>query len=311
MSTKPPGPNDLKCERLMSSPPAAGGPVTVGDYAEGYGLLRDVKPSTLEQYQIVARTFERWAGGPVLLSDLDELLVSRWLQAYSATVAAATVRAKRTTLLVLWRAAADDGLCRPPSRRIRAVRTSAPRTLVEAWTIDEVELLLAAARGLRRPHRCGLPRSTWWDLAIRVAWDSGLRWGDLVRLEVSAIRPDGTATVIQSKTGRPVTFRLSSTTLDALRASLEIVPRRLVCPWPSTREAFTRQAKRLVGLAGIRAGTWKWLRRASGTDVEAQRAGSGGAHLGHAPGSRVFAESYGDQAILGRQIPSPRPLRAG
>jgi hypothetical protein len=68
------------------------------------------------------------------------------------------------------------------------------------------------------------------------------------------------------------------------------------------------QARILVAKAGIRAGTWKWLRRASGTDVEVQRPGAGSVHLGHAPGSRVFAESYADAEILGRQIPTPRPL---
>jgi hypothetical protein len=27
-----------------------------------------------------------------------------------------------------------------------------------------------------RWHPCGIRRSAWWDLAIRVAWDAGLRW---------------------------------------------------------------------------------------------------------------------------------------
>ena len=207
-----------------------------------------------------------------------------------------------------WRAAADDGLCDPPTRRIRSIRRSAPRPVVEAWTIGEVEQLVAACRGLPRRHRCGLPRRQWWDLAVRVAWDSGPRWGDLVALPVARVRPDGTVSVVQAKTGRAATFRLSAGTLDVLRASLVACPRLLVCPWPASQVTFTAQVRILVAKAGIRAGTWKWLRRASGTDVEVQRPGAGSVHLGHAPGSRVFAESYGDAEILGRQIPTPRPL---
>jgi integrase len=283
-------------------------PETLGAYARQYGLLRDCKPGTLRQYVIVADLFERWAGRPVLLEQLDETSVSEWLRDYAAEAAPATVRGKKTMLLALWRAAADDGLCEPPTRRIRSIRRSAPRPLVEAWTLEEVEALLAAARNLQRRHRCGLTRAAWWDLAIRVAWDSGLRWGDLVQLPVARIRPDGSATVIQAKTGRPVSFRLSGPTVAALRASLAACPREIVCPWPASQESFLAQVRILVRKAGIRPGTWKWLRRGSGTDVELQRPGAGSVHLGHAPGSRVFAESYGDPTILGRQIPAPRSL---
>jgi integrase len=122
------------------------------------------------------------------------------------------------------------------------------------------------------------------------------------------VRPDGTTTIIQAKTGRPVSVVLSPGTLEALRVSLAACPRLLVCPWPASQETFTAQVRVLVRRAGIRAGTWKWLRRASGTDVEVQRPGAGSVHLGHAPGSRVFAESYGDPEILGRLLPGPRPL---
>jgi integrase len=284
------------------------GPSTLGKYAQAYSLLRDVKAGTLRQYQIVATLYERWAGGPVLLEQLDETSVSEWLRDYGQTAAPATVRGKKAMLLALWRAAADDGLCDPPTRRIRSIRRSAPRPLVEAWTLAEVEQLVAACRGLPRRHRCGLPRRQWWDLAVRVAWDSGLRWGDLVNLPVARVRPDGTTTIIQAKTGRPVSFVLSPGTLEALRVSLAACPRLLVCPWPASQETFTAQVRVLVRRAGIRAGTWKWLRRASGTDVEVQRPGAGSVHLGHAPGSRVFAESYGDPEIIGRLLPGPRPL---
>lgn len=284
------------------------GPETIGAYVDNYTLLRDVKPETVRQYRITATLFERWAGGPVRLDELDEQTISAWLRDYAASgVEPHTVRSKKVGILCLWRAAADEGLCEPPTRRVRAVRV--PYKVVEAWDIDEVERLLEACKKLKRWHRCGLRRSAWFDLAVRVAWDSGLRWGDLIRLPVSAVRPDGSAAWCQSKVRRPVVFRLSPSTMEALRKSLEVAPRELVCPWPSSRETFQDQVERLVALAGIRPGTWKWIRRSSATDVEVQKAGAASAHLGHVPGSRVAEQSYIAPAILGRTAPCPRELQ--
>lgn len=282
------------------------GPKTLGEYVrQSYTLLRDVRPETLRQYTIAAELFERWAGGPVLLEQLDEASVSAWLRDYAATVKPATVRAKKVQILALWRAAADDGLAQEPSaRRVRRVRV--PAQVVTAWTREEVERLLVAAAGLPRRHPSGLSRAAWFDLAIRVAWDSGLRWGDLVALRVDAVRPDGACTVVQSKTSRPTTFRLSAATLEALAATLAVCPRTLVCPWPASHETFNAQVRRLVARAGIRPGTWKWIRRGSGSDVEAQVDGAGHRHLGNT--QSVFERSYGDQSIIGRRTPGPREL---
>ena len=282
------------------------GPETLGEYARlGYSLLHDVRPSTLRQYVIAADLVERWAGRPVRLDELDERSVSEWLRDYSATVAPSTAKSKKAAILAIWRAAADDGLASEPvSRRIRQTRV--PERPVVAWTKSEVEQLLEACRDLPRRHRCGLRRSAWFDLAVRVAWDSGLRWGDLVAIPVSAIRPDGSCSWTQSKTSKVIAFVLSGSTLEALRSSLAACPRQLVCPWPASHETFGDQVERLVAKAKVREGTWKWIRRASGTDVELQSRGSGHEHLGNT--RAVFDASYGDRSIIGRQAPAPREL---
>jgi integrase len=281
-------------------------PETLREYLEEYQLRRDIRGGTVRQYRIAVNLIDRWAGRPVRLDELNERLASEWLQAYSSTVAPHTVRAKKQALLALWRAASDEGLCdEPRTRRVRRVRL--PERVVVAWTKEEVERLLAAAATLPRWHRCGLRRSAWWDLAIRVAWDSGIRWGDLVSLRVDQIGPDGSCTLSQRKTAKVSAFRLSPSTLAALRASLEACPRKLVCPWPTSPETFRDQMTRLVAKAGGRPGTWKWIRRGSGTDVELQAPGLGHRHLGNTPA--VFRASYEDQTITGSGIPAPRELR--
>lgn len=286
----------------------ASAPATLGAYVADYGLFHDCKPETLRQCAISVALFERWAGGPVPLEQMDAASVSAWVRDYAASgVAPNTVRSKRNHVCIMWRAAADDGLCDLPTRRVRPVRC--PWKPPVAWTREEVDQLLVACQRLQRWHPCGIRRSAWWDLAIRVAWDAGLRWEDQVRrLRLEQVRPDGTIAFGQSKTGNVVVPRLSAETLAALTASLVGRPRDLVTPWTASHETFTAQFKRIVRLAGIRAGTWKWLRRASATDVELQQAGGGASHLGHAPGSRVAELSYLAPAILGRRLACPQPL---
>ena len=283
-------------------------PQTLREYLSEYAVTRPIRPPTVRQYEIAVDLLDRWAGHPVRLDELDELLVSGFLRDYSATVAPATVRGKRTMLVGLWRAAADDGYVEGPRRRIRSARVCLPAP--ECWTLDEVRRLAEACRSLPRRHRCGLTRAAWWELAVRVAWDTGLRFGDLVALRVDQVSPEGFAAVSQSKTGRITVCRLEASTLALLRATLEACPRGLVCPWLSSRESFNAQVRILVRRAGIRPGTWKWLRRASGTDVEIQRPGAASAHLGHAPGSRIAYQAYVDPRVVaaaGRAV-WPRPL---
>lgn len=284
--------------------------LSVRQFVAVYATTREIRPETIRQYGIVADLFQRWAGGPVWLEELDELVVSAWLRDYAASgVQPATVRSKRNTFLALWRAAADDRFCEPPTRRVRTARV--PWKPPTAWTLAEVRQLLQAAYGLRRCHPCGLRRREWWPLAIRVAWDTGLRWGDLVTLRVDEI--NGRVVVKpQAKTSRAKVGRLAASTRQALDESLERCPRDLVCPWPGSPETFRMQVRRLVAKAEIRPGTWKWLRRAGSCDVEIQEPGKGHAarHLGHAPGSRIAELHYLDPAVVGAgiEVPQPRDL---
>lgn len=284
---------------------AAADAVTVCQFVELYATARSLEAETVRQYRIAAAKLEEWAG-PVRLIDLDELLVSAWLRFYAESNRPATVRSKRNQILALWRAAADERLCDPPTRRVRTARV--PWSPPTAWTAAEVRDLLAAAGRLKRWHPCGLRRSEWWQLAIRIAWDTGLRWGDLVRLTPGDIHGEAVV-ILQRKTRRPHIARLRPATLTAIRESFEVCPREVVCPWPSSPQTFTAQVRRLVAAAGIRPGTWKWLRRAGASNVEAQRPGAGLAarHLGHAPGSNVAPLHYIDPAIVAASVPAVVP----
>lgn len=296
---------DLVAERTR-----AARPLRLVQYVALYATTHEIEIETARQYRISAEQLERWAAGPVYLQDLTELLLSAFLRDYGQRVRPATVRSKRTQLVALWRAAADEYLCDPPTRRVRSAKV--PWEPREAWTIDEVRRLVRAASWLPRNHSCGMPRAEWFNLAIRVAWDSGLRWGDLVRLRVADVHDD-LVVVPQSKTSRPACGRLTASTLEILRDTLRRHPRPLVTPWTASHETFTDQVRRLVAKAGIRPGTWKWLRRGGATDVEIQAPGKGMAarHLGHAPGSRIAEINYLDHVQIAAAVPMVSPREIG
>ena len=287
---------------------AASSPQTLRDYLPAYALTHPLSAQALRQYGIAVALLDRWAGHAVRLDELDAQTVSAWLAHYSQTVKPQTARSKRRQILALWRSAVDDGLADPVAlmRRVRPVRC--PHVPPVAWTLDEINRLIAACAHIPRWHRCGLRRSEWWALAIRVAYDSGLRWEDqMSRLTVDHITPDGYIAWQQHKTGRVVVSRLAPKTMDALAASLKRCPRKLVTPWMGSHETFSDQVRTLARKAGIRAGTWKWIRRAGATEYEIQEPGAAARHLGHAPGSNLAYTSYVDPAIVAAHRSNPRP----
>jgi integrase len=279
---------------------------TIAEFVDEYDLERGLVKEAARQYRYAAKSICDWAGRNVCVHELDADTFNRWIRDISESdLAPSTVANRRRHLLALWRAAADQNLSEEPprSRRLRPVKI--PYEPPRAWTVDEVRSLLHVCEKLRRTRKGKMPRSVLWTLAVRVAWESGMRLTDVLRLKVNEVQPDGVTVVGQSKTRRPVVFRLSQNTMAILGESLVTHPRSFVVPWASTKESFRRQFSLIVKRAGVRKGSWKWIRRASATDVEKSCPGAGATHLGHAHGSGIAVKHYIDPYILG--APSVKP----
>ena len=143
--------------------------------------------------------------------------------------------------------------------------------------------------------------------AIRMSWDTGLRSCDLLDLAPDQIR-EGMVSTRQSKTGQLICHRLHKSTLEAIEA-IDPSERVLIFPWPNRREAFQRAVRRLTKRAGM-TGTFKWLRKSSGSYVEASHPGCGSRHLGHRD-STMFDKHYHDQTLTAASKPMPPELEGG
>lgn len=262
--------------------------MTLQDYLSRYSLTHDVTASTVEHYKWVVRSFERLAG-PVELDSLSGDDVNRWLVWLRDNGRSQyTIKQRRTSLLVLWRSAWQDGLASPiqPVRRLKPLQHDP-----QAWTLDEVRKLIATAEADQR-------RPLFWASLIRAGYDTGLRLGNLLAMRIDQVAP--VLHLRQVKVGAPVAVQFRRETLEAIAAHVGgRPPSELVWPLWGRREALYRAFRRLVAASGIRPGTFRWLRRTAATQVETVQPGSGTALLGHA--SRSTTEQwYLDRSQLTR-----------
>lgn len=106
-----------------------------------------------------------------------------------------------------------------------------------------------------RPSEGNQPRERrrlWWEAFNRVAWETGLRQGDLLSLEWRQLDDDGTLHAVQLKDGMEVSLKLSPETVAAVRA-LRRPDDRLV--FTSTGRSVPAEWKSLLQRAGVGHGS--------------------------------------------------------
>lgn len=95
--------------------------------------------------------------------------------------------------------------------------------------------------------------------------------------------------------------------LSLHRTMLTLADRAL--PWPHDYHVFGRHFGMLVKRAGVRPGTFKWLRRSAGSYAESMQPGAGTRLLGHRD-ANVFNGFYRDDQIVQQQPIEPPDLGA-
>jgi integrase len=275
-------------------------------------------PSRLElghdsiyQMEITIRLFERWAGHALSLRDLGEDYVRRFLADYRQSHSAATTNSKRCHLLAIWRCAWEEEILAAPPRAKRIRKAKSTAAIPEAWSPEEVAKILAVAEGTTG-ETGGVPTALWWRSFLLVAYDTGERKGAMLRVQPCDLSLEGGWIVFQRiKTGGPRYCPLSDEAVCACRLIYD-TSRRLLWPWPYSREALDKRFRAILRRSGVafgrrRGGLFHKLRRTSGTLVEAN-GGDGAKHIGDT--RAVFERHYRDPRFFGHgsldRLPRPQ-----
>lgn len=271
---------------------------------ERYLSQNDCSPDYARRLIDRAEKLTKFAGGQLLLKDLTCELVNRWLASLAkAGLKPRTINCYRQAIYTVWQDAFMDGLCAEPPLRVR--RSKVPAMIISAYTSDEIGKLIEAASQMSGEYRNGVAKREFWYAAVMLAYDSGLRRGDLMHLLLDDIQPNGNFRIVQRKTGQEHRGKLRPATLKAI----EKLPRTdgRVLPFPHRKEVFSEHFTQLRKLAGVKRGTLKWVRRSTGSHAEKRRAGDGAKILGHRD-PRVFERFYQDRSITHDDPIEPPPL---
>ena len=258
-----------------------------------YPILRPgLSPATYEQYLLTAIQFERWRGDPLPVSDLDEEPIREFLAfRFAEPRQPQTVNKDRRNLLALWHCAAEfDHIDREP-RVKRIPRYPEPKRLPTAWTLEDLERILAACSSAR-------PLQGWdgrhWRALLLTIYDTSHRIGCLLKVGREQLTRVGFLLVYgtQSKQNADTIHRLHPQTLEAI-AALPDHPR--LFPWPLRQRGIYEHYGRILRAAGLpstRRDKFHRVRRTSYTQVMGSLGKDAATeHAGHSCDlSRLYAD---------------------
>lgn len=234
--------------------------------------------NTRRLYGAAAARWLAFGGKP---GHLDPALCARWLgERRRAGCAAATlnleikaVRAFYRAMHVLGMTSAAEATKAPRQRR-------EPQRLVRAYSLAEVAMLLQAP-----------PESTWGGrrdrLALRLLWETGLRAGELARLAVGDVLPEGFVFVAAGKGGRDRYVPISADLQAAVLRWID-TDRHTVGPGRRAALLLTARGRALAGAGAVWRIVARWARPTLGTAcgvsrIRASRHDAARPWSGHSP----------------------------
>ncbi len=191
---------------------------SIGDFLRHCAVERRLSENTLEAYACDLADFKTWLATSTLTAEIGTETLKAYLHAMVAErkLAAATVRRRIACLRAFFRRVADVGAVVDP---FSGWRLTLPRRkrLPRALSRGEVTSLLSrSAASLRRP-------ATMEDqlaIAVRLMVATGLRVGELCKLHVTDVAPDGASLRIHGKGSRDRVAYIADAGFRAELASL-------------------------------------------------------------------------------------------
>lgn len=265
--------------------------MSMTDLLDTYLEQRDASHRYEESLRRTVRRLAEYGIGGV--SQLSSDRVNKFLSV--VPVGQTTKHNYRREAFTLWRFAFEQGFTDVAPDRLRRIPPA--RFPVKAWTVEAVQKLLDAAEADQTPisRRLKLRRCDLLPAWILVAFDSGLRFSDVLELRQSDIR-NGCVSVVARKTGKPTIRKLSDAAIEAVR-KLPKSPDGTLFKWALPRRRAFKMWRSFLDGQGIE-GSSKWLRRSGATAVEIKRTGAATVFLGHSA-PHLARMHYIDQTQFG------------
>lgn len=251
----------------------------LSDALQDYLLTHDLADGSEVFYRRTVGVFKTWSGRDVSKDEFTPDAVNRFIRdKQQAGKSSYYCRSLRNGLRAILRHVHGD------CGKLRPVRCK--ELLSDTWTPEEVGRLASAAKDLRM-------RRVIWG-----AYYTGLSQCDLWRIERRDVTPNGVIHFTRQKTGKRVVVAIPVELLEELPAE------GLLFPLGTSPEWFRRLFAIIVKRAGL-CGTFKKLRRSSGTAIEMMYPGRGHIHLGNS--RQIFETHYLDKARDVKPMMPPRP----
>lgn len=276
----------------------------------------NLKTSSRLQLGYSVAALERWHRGALLVEQVTESLLARWVSDRRREVSPATVHRNLSNVVSLLRFASrklKSGCAVPDLDPI-----TVPRSIPVAWSVDQVSAILKVCRSLKgNMRRLPITRADWWSALILFLYDSGCRIK--AAMSVSPIDFDlGTRTVIlrgeHSKTGETQIVDIAGDTAAAIKRLIDSQAGTLlplsVWPYPWAARKLWIDFHEILEASGLPSGRYIGFHRIRKTHATQTVALLGWEHarvaLGHT--SEKMTRRYVDL----RQLPRaghvlPRP----
>ena len=270
---------------------------------ERYAPLNQLSARTVQLYGHTIDRFEEFLGRPAELTDLDDLVVSRFIQHRlndpRRPVRRATVLKDRVQLLAIANYCAKKRLI--PEFLTLAPMRAAPR-LPQAYLLEEVRAILRVARSLAGTE-AGLPAAWYWQTFIAAMVQTAGRVGEVQALTWQCVDRERECVTFLAETRKGRTRDVErgiSADLAALLEQQRSQPADLVWPWHKTNQVKWLRLRSLCKRAGVQYRAWHAFRKTAASYLAAS--GGNAQQLLDHDRSSTSEKHYLDNRIVGRRV---------
>jgi integrase len=264
--------------------------VLLADLLDLYTGSRECSVRYRESLRRTVRQAE--SAGVRSVTDLQPTVVNRFLSSLSTS--ATTRQNVRRELLTLWRWAFEEGMTEVPPLRVMRIKSKTKP--VEAWSLQEMQRMLACAEadesrigGAGNRKVCD-----WLPGWVVIAYDTGLRFSDVLALQDSNVR-NGCIAGTAAKTGKALVRPMSVYAQQWADRLIRDSPDRSLFSWFLTRRRAFLSMRAFYDRHGVK-GSGKYLRRACATYIEINRPGEAWRYLQHSVPTLV-PRHYADASL--------------